>query len=100
MMIVVGSMSKVKIGAVREAAEENGLHVNVIGVQAASDINEQPLDGETLQGARNRLLHARELFPNADLYVAIENGIFAEADGYYDKAVVVVHTKDGTGYIH
>jgi len=66
-----------------------------VGVKTKSGIAEQPIDDETLQGARNRVRHAQELVGDADLYIAIENGIFHEDGKFIDKAVVLMISKEG-----
>jgi inosine/xanthosine triphosphatase len=93
MRIVVGSQSAIKIDAVQDAFAAIGVDAEVVGVRAHSGAPEQPLNDETIQGARNRTAHAKELDPNGDLYVAIQNGIFEEQGRFIDKAVVVCATK-------
>ena len=96
MKIIVGSQSQVKLDAVTQALAATGIEAEIVGVKAKSNVAEQPMDNETLDGARNRANHARQLAPDGDLYIAIENGIFTEPDGrYVDKAVVMAIAKDG-----
>jgi non-canonical (house-cleaning) NTP pyrophosphatase len=92
---VVASQSPLKFEAVNKALAAKNIHAEVIGVAANSDVPAQPLNGQTEQGAKNRLTHARQLTPDADLYIAIENGIFEETGHFVDKAVVSTETKDG-----
>jgi non-canonical (house-cleaning) NTP pyrophosphatase len=99
MIIVVGSQSKVKLGAVHGALDDAGIQAVVVGVKASSSVNEQPLNGETLLGARNRAVHAQELHPGADLYLAIESGIFEQDGGYFDKAIVLGLAADGKEHV-
>ena len=97
MKIVVGSQSQVKLDAVKSALAELGLEVEVVGVKAKSYVSEQPIDDETITGARNRAAHAKELCADGDLYISIENGVFAEAGGrYLDRAVVLSIARDGS----
>ncbi len=96
MKIIVGSQSQVKIDAVNNALKKLGIDAEVVGVKAKSDVAEQPIDDETLQGARNRAQHARQLVADGDLYLAIENGVYTEGDRFVDKAVVMAIAKDGT----
>jgi inosine/xanthosine triphosphatase len=91
MRIVVASKSRVKLEAVRDALGG----VEVVGVATNSGVPEQPLGDETVMGARNRAADAMRLVPGADLYVAIENGIFFEDGQYIDRSVVVVIADDG-----
>lgn len=101
MKIVVSSQSQVKLDAVKNALTALGIEAEIIGIKVKSNVPEQPMDDETLLGARNRAAnaatHARQLAPDADLYISIENGIYTQTDGrYIDKAVVLAVAKDGT----
>ncbi len=96
--IAVASKAKQKINAVAEACRELGFgDVEITGYTAASGINEQPLgDRETTQGAKNRLDAVGHAAPDADLWVAIENGIRPdEHHRWFDYAVVIVRNRDG-----
>lgn len=86
MKIVVGTESDLKLAAVRSIFK----NAEVIGVATNSGVPEQPQEDETRQGARNRLDHARKQIPNADMYIAIENGIFNESGHYIDRAVILL----------
>eukprot|EP00756_Hemistasia_phaeocysticola_P007608 Hpha_TRINITY_DN14331_c0_g1::TRINITY_DN14331_c0_g1_i1::g.86471::m.86471 len=100
MKVVVGTQSKLKVGAVEEAFRRvhPGVEVSVVGVSCASGINEQPVGHpETLRGARNRLAAARAHAEKegCELACAIENGIFKldgmeqQQDMWFDLAWVV-----------
>jgi non-canonical (house-cleaning) NTP pyrophosphatase/adenine/guanine phosphoribosyltransferase-like PRPP-binding protein len=97
--IVVASEGAIKIDAVKQAAKEFFLDQNsvfeVIGVNTVSDVAEQPFNEETEKGATNRLAHAERLIPSADMYIAIENGIFESGKQFFDKAVIKMKTKTG-----
>lgn len=101
--IVVSSGSAIKIETVRKTLMGlfPGRTFTVLGVKAASGINEQPVGEETERGAHNRLAHAQELFNTEHAgtqaaYMSIENGIFEVAPGEWeDRAVVVISLPDG-----
>ena len=96
MKFILCSQSQIKLAAVKNALVRLGIEAEVVGVKARSNVAEQPIDGETLQGAKNRAIHARKLAGDGDFYIAIENGVYAEVDGrFVDKAVVLVIAKDG-----
>lgn len=78
-----------KIEAVRLALEPY-FDPEVIGVQASSDVNPQPLGNDAFKGARNRAIHALGL-TNCDLAVGVEGGII-DLDGrrYAFAAVSIV----------
>ncbi len=88
MRIVVASQSPLKLQACRESFQRSDVEFITIG--AESNVPMQPFEDETITGAFNRFSHARRLYPGADLYIAIENGIYREGPGYSDYAVVYV----------
>jgi inosine/xanthosine triphosphatase len=94
MLIVLASTSAVKVAACKKAFS-NVAGCEIIAVKAASDINEQPMNGETLRGAFNRLNNAKQIRPDADYYISIENGIFEEKGQFIDRAVVSIMDKQG-----
>lgn len=94
MKIVLASTSAIKIAACQQAFPG----AEIVPVKVPSGVNEQPMDLETLQGAHNRLAAAREVVPDADFYVAIENGVFDEGSAYVDRALVVVEHREGLRY--
>ncbi len=86
MKIVIASLSEIKIAACKEAFGEAG---NVfVAVKTESLVPEQPLGDETILGAHNRIIHAMRLASAADIYLAIENGLFYDHGKYFDRAVV------------
>jgi len=77
-IIVVGSENPVKINAARLGFERMFPEraFEAAGVSAASGVPDQPVgDEETLAGARNRALGAREKKPEAQFWVGMEGGI-------------------------
>lgn len=93
---VVGSTAAVKLAAARSAIPS----CVVTGVEAESKVRDQPLGlEETLRGARNRLETIMECpeAEEADLAIAIENGMVCMRDGtdtqdenWVDLAIVIM----------
>jgi len=54
-------------------------------------------DGETLQGAKQRAMHAKEAYPDAHFWVGIEGGIAIEDELMTAFAWIVVIGKEGSG---
>jgi inosine/xanthosine triphosphatase len=82
-----------KIGFDRLFPEEQ---FECIGMSVPSGVAAQPLcDGETLQGAQNRVLYAREADTMADFYVGIEGGLEKRPEGYLVVDWVVIENKAG-----
>lgn len=114
MKIVVTSQSPIKIEACRQSFLRLGGtdDIEIIPLQAASYVNEQPFNDEAVTGVRNRiddvrtlpegteqtLLTAQKHTPDADAWVSIQSGVFEENGDYIDRAVVAVMNK--TGDIH
>jgi non-canonical (house-cleaning) NTP pyrophosphatase len=83
-LVYVGSTSEHKLRAVREALDELSIPAEVVGVKAASGVNEQPVksreNDEILEGATNRARRALfetpiEQFKRKPIFIGIENGI-------------------------
>lgn len=99
MKIVVGSESRFKIDAVREAAASLGLAgAEIVGCKTDSGVPEQPYGRlQTLAGAKERARQALEKFPGA-YAVGIENGLVPHGNWTGDLAYVAVITPDGRHY--
>lgn len=80
--IAVGSENPVKIEAVKLAARRLLGEVDARGFPVASGVPDQPFEAETWEGARQRARAALAAWPEADLGVGIEAGLFeARATG-------------------
>ena len=100
MIIAVGSLNPVKIGAVKFVTEKVWPESTIIPVDIPSGVSAMPMsDAECLLGARNRACQARESAA-ADLGVGLEGGVNLEPDGLMllGWAVVVdAHGREGVG---
>jgi len=94
MRLVLASRSALKVRVCREWAAEAGFS-EVIPISVESGVPEQPMGGETRQGAENRLQAAVEKLPDADFYLAMENGIFEEDGHFLDRALVLLSDRAG-----
>src|SRR3989344_935938 len=102
MKIGVTSQNKLKVDAVARAYSSVGIPVEIVGYTAESGVGEQPVDEQTLTGARNRISDVNARVSGLDRIVSIENGIFRVGEQWLDKAVVVIynpHTdEENVGY--
>ncbi len=81
MLIAVGSLNPVKLGAARDTITRLVADARVQGVAVPSGVPDQPWgDEETIRGARARAEAAR-IALDADLGVGIEGGVVSEPDG-------------------
>lgn len=95
--IALGSQSNLKIEAVGNALNQLSINANLVACKVASSVAEQPFEQETIEGAKNRAREAATLLRDADLAIAIENGIFLR-DGYWqDIGIVVAWSKYAGG---
>ncbi len=99
MKILIGTMNPGKIQGAKEALEAFFPEVEIEGYKAASDVRDQPVNEETLEGARNRvnntIKYALENEIDADLYLGIESGIVELYDTWYIMNIAVVKDRDG-----
>jgi non-canonical (house-cleaning) NTP pyrophosphatase/8-oxo-dGTP pyrophosphatase MutT (NUDIX family) len=84
MKIILGSKSKDKLKIVKKAFQELHIKAEVEGVEADSEITNQPLDKNiTLLGAKNRAINAKKLESNADFWLGMEGGLHDYGEGYH-----------------
>ncbi|MFA5382538.1 MAG: DUF84 family protein [Candidatus Micrarchaeia archaeon] len=91
MKIAVTSKNKIKLNAVKNAYFSIGIKTEIIGFSANSSVGEQPVNEQTIQGARQRIEDIKpQVEETFDRIISIENGIFKEDNEWRDKAVVVL----------
>ncbi|EHK22541.1 uncharacterized protein TRIVIDRAFT_150911 [Trichoderma virens Gv29-8] len=81
--VIVASRNNVKISAAKEAFAGMfpSAAFSFTGLNVPSGVADQPMtDAETLQGAKNRALNARDAEPEADYWVGIEGGVDDSGD--------------------
>jgi inosine/xanthosine triphosphatase len=96
--IVVGSQNIPKHQAVTNAFLKlyPGESLEIQGVSADSGVASHPTSvEESLEGAMNRVKHARELHPDADYYVGIEGGLLSLGDLAWEIGWVAVESSEG-----
>lgn len=103
MKIILASTSQHKLLATRRAFKKAfpKQSFQIIGVKAASKINDQPFGHqETFRGVLNRLEDARKTNPVFDYLVAVENGLIKmklkQKEKFFDLAWVVVENSKGS----
>ena len=91
MKIGVTSQNKLKLDAVINAYSFMSEKPEIIGYSAESDVGEQPINYQTVLGARNRINDVEKKATGLDRIISIENGIFEEDGKWLDKAIVVIY---------
>ena len=97
MKILIGTKNPGKIKGAKEAFEKYFENVEIEGIDVSSDVADQPVNEEILQGARNRVKnlkkYATENQIEADFYIASEGGITNSLGEWIDINCVVVEDK-------
>lgn len=99
MKVLIATQNKGKIEGAKRAFEKYFKTVEVVGVSAASDVPEQPVNEETYQGAKNRVKnlknYARENNIEADFFVSIESGMMNSLGSWMIVNIAVIEDKNG-----
>ena len=99
MKILMGTKNPGKIEGAKQAFEKYFDNVEIEGIPVSSDVGNQPINEEILQGAKNRVKNLKEDAENnnmqADFYVSSEAGITNSLGEWIDINCVVVESKEG-----
>ena len=97
MKILIGTKNPGKIQGAKEAFEKYFNNIEIEGIDVSSDVADQPVNEEILQGARNRVKnlkkYATENQIEADFYIASEGGITNSLGEWIDINCVVIEDK-------
>lgn len=99
MNILMGTRNPGKIEGARQAFERYFEDVKIEGIPVNSDVGNQPVNEEILQGAKNRVNHLKK-FANknkldVDFFIASEAGITDLLGEWIDINCVVIEDKKG-----
>ena len=99
MKALVGTMNPGKIEGAKLALEVFFDCVEIEGYKASSGVGDEPVNEETIEGARNRvnnsISYAKENHLDYDYYMAIESGIMEIGSKWYIANVAVVKDREG-----
>lgn len=99
MKILIGTKNPGKIEGAIQAFEKYFDNVEIEGISVNSDVGDQPVNEEILQGARNRVRnlkkYARENQIEADFYISSEAGITNSLGTWIDINCALVENKEG-----
>ena len=94
MKILMGTKNPGKIEGARQAFEKYFDNVEIEGIPVNSDVGDQPVNEEILQGAKNRVKNLKEYAKNnnieADYFVSSEAGITNLLGEWIDINCVVI----------
>ena len=95
--ILIGSNNKAKIEGAKLAFEKYFSDFEIISEDIPSGVNNQPINDEILQGARNRINGLKKLnMKDIDFYISSEAGLISIGDSYLNINMVVI--EDNYGY--
>ncbi len=99
MKVLIGSNNPVKIEAVKEAFGKYFENVEITGINVESEVDDQPINEETFDGARKRVMNLRaKAFDEkieADYFVGIEGGIINHYNKWFAFGAVCISDKEG-----
>lgn len=90
----LGSTSRLKVAAVRQALGELGIHAEVHAIPVSSGAPAQPVGVQTAIGAKNRALFAQRMSPGS-WGIGIESGVFDSQFHWEDRAIVCLVAPNG-----
>ena len=99
MKILIGTKNPGKIEGAREVFEKYFDNVEIEGISVNSEVGDQPINKEILQGAKNRVKnlkkYAKENQIKADFYISSEAGITNLLGEWLDINAVVIEDSKG-----
>ena len=99
MKILIGTKNPGKIEGARQAFEKYFDNVEIEGISVKSNVGDQPINEEILQGAKNRVRNLKEYAMNnnikADFYISSEAGITNLLGAWIDINCVVIEDTKG-----
>lgn len=99
MKIIIGTKNSGKIEAAKQAFEQYFENINIQAMAVDSEIGNQPINEEILQGAKNRVKNIKkEAEKNqlkADYYIAVEGGITNLLGEWINIELAVIENAEG-----
>lgn len=99
MKILMGTKNPGKIEGARQAFEKYFDNVEIEGFAVNSDVPNQPVNDEILQGAKNRVKNLKDYAKlnniEADFYIASEAGITDKLGTWLDFNLALIEDKNG-----
>ena len=99
MKILMGTKNPGKIEGAKQAFEKYFENIEIQGIPVSSEVSDQPINEEILQGAKNRVKNLKEYSNNnnieADFYISSEAGTTNLLGEWIDINLVVVESASG-----
>ena len=99
MKVLIGTKNPGKIEGAKQAIGKFYKDYTIEGIPVESDVSEQPIGEETLEGARNRVAnlkkYTKENGIEADLYMAIESGMINQMGIWMNTSIAIIQDNKG-----
>lgn len=99
MKAIIGTKNQGKVESAKYALEKYFDNVEVIAVSADSEVNEQPVNLEIIEGAKNRVKNLKQYCKQnnleVDFYMSIESGMQNLFGEWMITNIAVIESKDG-----
>lgn len=99
MKILIGTKNPGKIEGAKQAFEKYFNNVEIEGIPVKSEVGDQPINEEILQGAKNRVKNLKKYATDnnieADFYISSEAGITNLLGEWLDINTVVIEDSNG-----
>ncbi len=99
MKVLIGTQNPGKVQALENALNHFYKDFEIITINTSSGVPDEPINEQTLTGARNRVLslekYAKENNLDANFYCAIESGMINLYGNWYIANIAVIKDKNG-----
>lgn len=99
MKILMGTKNPGKIEGARQAFETYFENIEIEGIPISSDVSDQPINQEIMQGAKNRVKNLKEYAKNYDIkvdyFISSEAGISNLLGEWIDINLAIVEDAEG-----
>ena len=99
MKILMGTKNPGKIEGAKQAFEKYFESIEIEGIPVTSEVGDQPINKEIMQGAKNRVKnlkeYAKENHIKADFFIASEAGITNLLGEWMDYNIAVIEDENG-----
>ena len=98
MKVIIATKNQGKIEGARRAFSHYFENIEIEGISAESEVGEQPINSDIYLGAKNRIknlkAHCKAAGIKADLYLAIESGMYNSLGSYAITNIAVIEDND------
>ena len=97
MKVLIATKNPTKIEGAKRAFSNFFDNVEIVGVPANSDVSEEPVNEELLQGAKNRVENLKSIVRDTDIdfFIAVESGITNQLGAWQIINMAVIEDKNG-----